>query len=1285
VEKHLTEKRIAWLTLLAVLLINGAVLAPELAISRVDLNDNAFHFGLIERIVQALNRGENPVDCWSPEWTLGYPVLRTYQPLAHLLVVAAWLMMGKTVSLMTVFVWARYLSVVLLPLSFFAAARMLGMWPVAAAAAAVLAPLVSTNFLYGIEYGSFTWAGSGLFPQAVAVHFLLLALGLGYRAVRTGKRLTLAGAALGLAFLAHFIYGYIGALSLFLLAAIPDEEVARAVRIRRTLSIGAAAGALSAFQLAPLVVDTTINHSRWEFSWKWDSFGPGQVLRWLFTGELLDHGRLPVLTLLALCGAAWYIWRRYRLREADQCQAFVLFAAVLWIAMFCGRPLWGPLLTMVGVSPEMQLHRVIGGAQIFLVLLAAAGITAIGSELVRRGRLGLAALVVLVLLYPMVKERSVNLTNDAQWGRRNLLAYDTAEPSIDATLQRLKERGGRVYPGLAASWGGQFKIGDVPFHAFLSTAQVPALSFLYHSMALTSDLAVRFNEWNPDHYRLFNIQTVVAPAEGGPVLPPFLVPIERIGRFRLLAAPGGGYFEVVDAAAAVTTSRNDFYAVNDRWLGSYWGAMRKHLLLDWRGDAPSSLPRIGPEDALPGVVPSAPAGTVAAEAKNGEAYQADFHAARDCYLLFKMTWHANWQAELDGKPVPTVMLSPGFAGVAVTAGDHRIRFQYRPEWWRAAGPFAGILVVILMTVAERRAVAMRKLPGIANADTRKRLLTTAGLTLLAMPVFLPLFSSQVLDGHDAFEYFPRLTEFHENISNGLLLPRWAPDLSNGNGQPLFLFNPPLIYYAGEIWHLLGFSFVTAMNLACAMVVIASAISMYLLGQLYFGKLGGWLAAAALLYAPYFAVDLYVRSAMAEFAAFPLAVLALYGFGAYAGNGRRASLLLGAAAYGGVIFSHNAAALLFTPLLAAFIVFTAWRAGDGQILLRQAGGFLLGLGLGAAMWLPSLAERGDIHIDRLLQGYLRYSNHFVYWQQLFYSPWGYGISVAGPGDEMSFALGWGHLLLAIGLWILAARFPESADRFWLRFFTAAGAVLCALMLRDAEWIWDTLPLLQYVEFPWRFLGPVAICLALLVAALGQVLDAFPRWRTAGFAAAMTLLIVPNLSHMAPSGLRDVDPAFWTPRSIAARGLEVTTAGEYVPRWVTATAAYSPRVAAVVDGDADVQQTGRTPVSWSAQVTAHKPSAIQLAIAYFPGWQVRIDGMEGDARPSAQTGQIRFDVPQGEHRVEAQWTRTSLVWLGDGITLLALAALAVTARWPGNGLGRTLRQNAPPGHPDAEPPF
>ena len=62
---------------------------------------------------------------------------------------------------------------------------------------------------------------------------------------------------------------------------------------------------VSAFQLLPVWMDDPIlNHSRWEQSWKWDSFGAGVVLKALFTGELLDHGRLPVLSLLALLGAA---------------------------------------------------------------------------------------------------------------------------------------------------------------------------------------------------------------------------------------------------------------------------------------------------------------------------------------------------------------------------------------------------------------------------------------------------------------------------------------------------------------------------------------------------------------------------------------------------------------------------------------------------------------------------------------------------------------------------------------------------------------------------------------------------------------------------------------------------------------------------------------------------------------------------------------------------------------------------------------------------------------------
>jgi hypothetical protein len=262
--------------------------------------------------------------------------------------------------------------------------------------------------------------------------------------------------------------------------------------------------------------------------------------------------------------------------------------------------------------------------------------------------------------------------------------------------------------------------------------------------------------------------------------------------------------------------------------------------------------------------------------------------------------------------------------------------------------------------------------------------------------------------------------------------------------------------------------------------------------------------------------------------------------------------------------------------------------------------------------------------------------------------------------MSFALGWSHLLFAAVALVLAARFAKADDRHWLRFFALAGGILCFLMLRDAEWIWDGLPLLQYVEFPWRLLLPVAICLALLVAAFARVAERWPRYRAALFASAMALLIVPNLSHLAPRGSRDVDLTQWTPHQIAVRGIEMTTALEYTPRWAEVRPPYSAHIATVLDGDADVQQTRRTPISWSAQVAAHRPSAIQLAISYFPGWRVSVDGAEVQVKPMASTGQIRFDVPQGDHLVEVEWSRTGLLWLADGISLAALMALLLLAR-------------------------
>ena len=493
-----TQRWVSVCLLGAVLLVNSMSLYPELAVSRVDLNDNVFHYGLAQGFVESIEAHENPFNHWYAQWGFGYRLLRTYQPLPTALVASAYFALAKHVDLMTVFVWVRYLALVLLPASFYGCAWLFGLGDLGAAAATVLSPLISSPGLYGIEYGSFVWAGSGLFTQLIAVHFFLWTIGFAMRG-----RWRIAGDLLALTFLSHFMYGLMGAMTITLL------------RPKNAWKSGLLAAALCSFQLWMLWTDhALINHSRWEPAWKWSSFGMSQIVTWLVTGELLDHGRLPVLSLLAL--TACLAWRHnYPLN----------LIAGFWLVAYFG---W----SWLDFLPQ---HRFIGAVQVFLVLLAAVGLSQLWTQ--GLGKMGPVPVFLLtgLLLFPMLSERAQYLRNNAEWGAINRQAYEQNEGSINAALAIAKARGGRGYAGLPATWGGAFKVGSVPFYAFLSIAEIPSVGMLYHSMSKPSDNMYLFDERKLSDYRLCNVRTVIAPR--GKIMAPFLKSLGIIGPFELWAVP----------------------------------------------------------------------------------------------------------------------------------------------------------------------------------------------------------------------------------------------------------------------------------------------------------------------------------------------------------------------------------------------------------------------------------------------------------------------------------------------------------------------------------------------------------------------------------------------------------------------------------------------------------------------------------------------------------------------------------------------------------------------------
>ncbi|MCH8923417.1 MAG: hypothetical protein IIA67_09760, partial [Planctomycetes bacterium] len=101
----------------------------------------------------------------------------------------------------------------------------------------------------------------------------------------------------------------------------------------------------------------------------------------------------------------------------------------------------------------------------------------------------------------------------------------------------------------------------------------------------------------------------------------------------------------------------------------------------------------------------------------------------------------------------------------------------------------------------------------------------------------------------------RIFEIGRCLDDGQLPCRWAAELGNGYGLPLFNYYPPLPYYAGDLLHRLGFPYLGAVNGLYVLGLIGAGLAMFTLANRLWGALGGLVSGVAYVYAPYLALDI----------------------------------------------------------------------------------------------------------------------------------------------------------------------------------------------------------------------------------------------------------------------------------------------------------------------------------------------------------------------------------------------------------------------------------------------
>ena len=99
--------------------------------------------------------------------------------------------------------------------------------------------------------------------------------------------------------------------------------------------------------------------------------------------------------------------------------------------------------------------------------------------------------------------------------------------------------------------------------------------------------------------------------------------------------------------------------------------------------------------------------------------------------------------------------------------------------------------------------------------------------------------------------------------------------------------------------------------------------------------------------------------------------------------------------------------------------------------------------------------------------------------------------------------------------------------------------------------------------------------------------------------------------------------------------------------------------VRSGDAEIANPRHTSFYWRSGINAKAVSTIEMSTAWFPGWEVRIDGEPAPAGPGTASGLISFQVPPGVHSVQVRYGATATEKTAAGISIAALVVVLAVA--------------------------
>lgn len=540
------------------------------------------------------------------------------------------------------------------------------------------------------------------------------------------------------------------------------------------------------------------------------------------------------------------------------------------------------------------------------------------------------------------------------------------------------------------------------------------------------------------------------------------------------------------------------------------------------------------------------------------------------------------------------------------------------------------------------------------------------LLIMLLPLAAPYLEPGYQFADDRYAPYLRVEALSHAVADGKLPPRWFAEFDGGYGSPYPSFYAMFFYYVAAGIHAIGLNIGAAVELSAFLAIVAAAIGMFVLARSLWGAGAGLLSAVLYTYAPYHLVDAFVRGALSELAAFVWFPIIVYTTHRAILTRSRTWLAACGLSIAGLVLTHNLMPIIFLPvvlgLLGLIAVLTADPRRSRWIGLGTVGaGAVVGLLVSAYLWLPIVFERSLLRLEYFLQ--YDFHGDFV----------GRGTLFAWASSDPPYT--------SIGLLLVGAAVLGSIVVLWAGSRTshrlialgslAAGVFFLFMATRRSVWIWEHVPLLPLVQFPWRFLAPASFCLALAGGPLARVFrNEAARWGVAVLVGAGLYTQSNPLIHIAHRidaaalektpicqevwGTQDYRPA--TSQTLFWRG--PTPPGDPGDPLVLLPCQGSVQLSPT-EG-IHINMSSRQGTRWELQYSALGPAVATIPQFYFPGWSASVDGRSVSVGPSPGNGLLQTELPAGDHLLEVEYHNTPVHSASNVLSLFGMVIL-VSVAW------------------------